>query len=436
MRSAEVSGRKEAQTFRPKSRRRVEGLTFHRDIIKWGRFKDLNLTLGFEGEYKPTFFLIVKEPTMIETLKSRHHFLDLVQVAFILTDAHSKIVYANRYTERLFGYSREEMEGERIRFLFLEEDLTYFLPNIIYLTLYKNGFEGEALLKQKDGTKIFVHLYTTTFKEEGEAFISFSFQEIQRLKKLERERLEMERWASLGMMVEEIAHQVRNPVVSIGGYAQRLVKIFSPSPKGSSYLHQILQETKRLETMMQRVEEYVLIPKPTFKRERMEEIAETALQKFSKEALEKGVSVNLETRALEGEGEFFIDKERTEKALYYILENSIEAVTRVAMGKKKRTVKVSVFRDGGNIGVSISDNGEGIPKKDLDRIFEPFFSTRPDRVGLGLTFAKRVVGEQGGSIRVESRLRKGTAITLTFPKDRRRLIRQEQFSPDTVEMLR
>ncbi|MGZ3535039.1 MAG: two-component system sensor histidine kinase NtrB [Thermodesulfobacteriota bacterium] len=373
---------------------------------------------------------------MIETLKSRHHFLDLVQVAFILTDAHSKIVYANRYTERLFGYSREEMEGERIRFLFLEEDLTYFLPNIIYLTLYKNGFEGEALLKQKDGTKIFVHLYTTTFKEEGEAFISFSFQEIQRLKKLERERLEMERWASLGMMVEEIAHQVRNPVVSIGGYAQRLVKIFSPSPKGSSYLHQILQETKRLETMMQRVEEYVLIPKPTFKRERMEEIAETALQKFSKEASEKEVSVNLETGALEGEGEFFIDKERTEKALYYILENSIEAVTRVAMGKKKRTVKVSIFRDGGNIGVSILDNGEGSPKKDLDRIFEPFFSTRPDRVGLGLTFAKRVVEEQGGSIRVESRLRKGTTITLTFPKDRRRLIRQEQFSPETVEMLR
>ena len=49
-----------------------------------------------------------------------------------------------------------------------------------------------------------------------------------------------------------------------------------------------------------------------------------------------------------------------------------------------------------DIGVSISDRGEGIPQKNLDRIFEPFFSTRPDRVGLGLTFAKRVVEEQGG----------------------------------------
>jgi len=372
---------------------------------------------------------------MVEILKSRHHFLDLVQVAFILTDAHSKIVYTNRYTEHLFGYSREEMDGERIRVLFLEEDLTYFLPNIIYLTLYKNGFEGEVLLRKKNGMKVFVSLYTTTFKEEGEVFISFSFQEIQRLKKLERERLEMEHWASLGMMVEEIAHQVRNPVVSIGGYAQRLVKTLSPSPKVRSYLHQILQKTKRLEAIVQRVEEYVLIPKPTFQRERIEEVVETALQKISKEASEKGVSVNLETGALEGGGDLFIDKEITGKALSYILENSIEAVTRAAMRKKRRTVKAFLFRDGRNIGISISDSGEGIPKKNLDRIFEPFFSTRPDRVGLGLTFVKRVVEAQGGSIRVESRLRKGTMITLTFPRDRRRLLRQEQISPEAGDRI-
>ena len=369
---------------------------------------------------------------MIEILKSRHPFLDLVQVAFILTDAHSKILYTNRYTERLFGYSREEMEGERMRLLFLEEDLTYFLPNIIYLSLYKDGFEGEALLRQKNGEKVFVDLYTTSFKEEGEVFISFSFQEIQRLKKLERERLEMERWASLGMMVEEIAHQIRNPIVAIGGYTQRLLKTLPPLPKGKPYLHQILKEAKRLETMIQRVEEYVLIPKPTFQKEKIQEVVETVLQKFSKEATEKGISLNLETGALEGEGEFFIDNELITKALFYILENSIEAVTQVPMGKKGRIVKLSLLGDGRSIGVSISDRGEGILKKNLDRVFEPFFSTRPDRVGLGLTYAKRVVEDQGGDIHVESHLKKGTTITLTFPKDRRRKLRREQLFPKAM----
>jgi PAS domain S-box-containing protein len=230
---------------------------------------------------------------MDEILKSRHHFLDLVQVAFILTDVHSKILYTNRYTERLFGYSRDEIEGERIRILFLEEDLTYFLPNIVYLSLYKSGFEGEALLRQKDGANVFVHLFTTAFKEEGKVFVSYSFQEIQRLKKLERERMEMERWASLGMMVEEIAHQVRNPIVAIGGYSQRLLNTLPPSPKSKSYLHQILRESKRLETLIQRVEEYVLFPKPVFRRERIEKVVETVLQTSSKEVAEKGVFFNL-----------------------------------------------------------------------------------------------------------------------------------------------
>jgi len=370
---------------------------------------------------------------MVEILKNKHPFLDLVQVAFILTDVHSKILYANRYTKRLFGYAREEIEGERIRVLFLEEDLTYFLPNIIYLSLYKNGFEGEALLRQKDGIKVFAQLYTTTFKEGGEVFISFSFQEIQRLKKLERERMEMERWAGLGMMVEEIAHQVRNPIVTIGGYSQRLLNTFSPSPKGKSYLQQILREAKRLETLIQRLEEYVLFPKPAFRKERIEEVVETVLQTSSKEAAEKGVFFNLETRALDGRGDFFIDKDLIAKALFYILENSIEAVRQIPVGKKGRVVKVILFEDGGSIGISISDRGEGIPKKNLGRIFEPFFSTRPGRVGLGLTFVKKVVEEQGGSIRVESRLKKGTTITLTFSKDRRRMLRREQLIPQGLE---
>ena len=369
---------------------------------------------------------------MVDVLKSGHHLLDLVQVAFILTDAHSKILYSNRYTERLFGYERGELEGQRMRVLFLEEDLTYFLPNIVYLTLYKNGFTGEALLRQKDWKKIFVHLSTASFKEEGEVFLTFSFQEIQRLKNAERERLEMERWASLGMMVEEIAHQVRNPIVSIGGYTYRLLKSFASSRKNKSYLNHILRETKRLETMIQQMEDYVLIPRPIFQREKIQEVVEAAFQTISKEATERGVSLLLETGGLDRDGNLFIDKGLVIKTIFHILQNSMEAIKEMDMGRKRTTVKVSLFKAGGNMGISVSDKGEGIAKKNLDRIFEPFFSTRPDRVGLGLTFAKRVVEEHGGRIQVESRLKRGTTVILTFPVDRRRQIRRESISPEAV----
>ena len=242
--------------------------------------------------------------------------------------------------------------------------------------------------------------------------------------------MEMERWASLGMMVEEIAHQVRNPIVAIGGYSRRLLDRLRPSPKGKSYLNQILRESMRLENLIRRLEEYVLFPKPVYRRERIEKVVEAILKTSSREAAEQGVFFNLETSALEGTGDFYIDKDLITKALSHILENSIEAVGQIPKRKKGKVVKVSLFGNGEDIGVSISDRGEGIPQRKLDRIFEPFFSTRPGRVGLGLTFAKRVVEEQGGSIRVESRSRKGTTVTLTFAKDRRRILRREQLSSE------
>jgi PAS domain S-box-containing protein len=369
---------------------------------------------------------------MVEILKSKPHLFDTIQVAFLLTDVHSNILYANRQAKNLFGYKREEMEGQRVRIFFLEEDLIYFLPNIIYLTLYKDGFEGEALLRHKDGTKIFVHLITTSFKEGGETFLTFSFQEIQRLKKMERERLEAERWASLGRMVEEIAHQIRNPIVSIGGFTKRLLKAFPSSLKVQSYLEQILRDAKRLEVIIQRVEEYIKIPRPTFQRENIQEAVESAFQTISQEAMEKGISIRLETGSLKGDENLFMDKGLMVMALSHIFKNCMDAVTQKTIGKQRKTVKVVLLEDGEIIGISISDRGEGISKRDLSHIFEPFFSTRPNRIGLGLTFVKRVMEEHGGRIQVESRLKRGTTVTLHFPKDRRRRIRREMLSPEAL----
>ncbi len=372
------------------------------------------------------------ESMMVEITKNGHDLLDLIHVAFIITDIHLKVVYSNLFTERIFGYARGEIEGQRMIILFLEEDLTYFFPNIIYFTLYKNGFEGEALLRQKDGTKIFVYLFTASFKEKGEVFLTFSLQEIQRLKRTERERLEAEHWASLGKIVEEIAHQVRNPVVSIGGFTQRLLKPSLAPQKREFYLDQVLRETRRLETMIQRVEEYVLIPRPTLQREKIQEVVDAALQTFSKVATEKGVCISLETGALKDQGDLFIDKGLVFKALSHIFENSLEAMIRIPAGKERPTLNVAILGNEETVGISISDNGEGIAKENLGRIFDPFFSTQPDRVGFGLTFAKRVVEEQGGKIWAESELGKWTAITISFPRDRRRQVRRELISSEAI----
>ena len=370
---------------------------------------------------------------MGEILKKSHNLLGAIPYAFLFTDVHSKILYANRQAESFFGYGPEEMEGQRMRILFLEEDLIYFLPNIVYLTRYKNGFHGEALLKRKDGQKIFVHLLTTSFREEGDVFLSFAFQEIQRLKKLEREMREVERWSSLGRLVGEIAHQFRNPIAAIGGYTNRLLKNLDAPPKGRSYGTQILQEVGRLETILQRVEDYVQIPPPAFRKERIQEVVAAAMPGLAKKAKDQGVSILLDTSGLGGDGQLFIDRQLLTQVLAQVLENSMEAIKLNPDGKRRRVMELSLFDDGENIGVAVTDRGQGIAKKNLTRIFDPFFTTHPERVGLGLNFIWRVMEEHGGRVRVESQWRRGTTITLNFPKDRRRKVRREFISPEVVE---
>ena len=367
---------------------------------------------------------------MAEILKNRQFLFDLIQTAFLLTDTHSKILYANQLAEPFFGYPPKELEGQRIRVLFLEEDLIYFLPNILYLTLFKKGFDGEALLKRKDGKRIFVHLLTASFKEGEEVFFTFALQEIQRLKDLEREKAEMEHWASLGRIVEGIAHQFRNPVASIGGYANRLLKVFPSSPKAQSYVSQIKEETGRLEAILQRVEEYVQIPRPASRREKIKEVVETALANFSKLAEEKGISIEVNTDGFSGDGQLFIDRHLMIKVLGHILGNSLQALTTAPFRKLKKSLEVTLADDGETVEVSIADCGPGIATKDMNLIFDPFFSTRPDRVGLGLTFARRVMKELGGKMKVESQVRKGTKVSLYLPKDRRRRVRRELIAPE------
>jgi len=375
----------------------------------------------------------MKTPSsMVDVEKSRRQLLESVPVGFLLTDVHSKIIYANRQTEYLFGYKRSELVGKRIRILFLKEDLIYFLTNILYLTLYKDGFEGEALLRQRDGKRIFAHLYTMSFKEEGEVFLAFTIQEIQRLKKLEQERSEAEHWAGVGRMVEEIARQVRDPITSIGAYAQRLKSVFPDSRKAQSYLHQILEKTNRLDTILDRVEEYVQVPRPIFGKESIEEVVASALRSFSGVAKQNGISFAVEAKGLQEDGYLFVDRGLAIKAISHVLQNSIEAIFQGPRQNKKRLVKVALFDDRETVRVSVSDKGEGISKKNLQYVFEPFFSTRPDQVGLGLTLVRKIMWEHSGKTRVESHLGRGTTVTLYFPKDRRRRVRRELISPEVT----
>jgi len=184
--------------------------------------------------------------------------------------------------------------------------------------------------------------------------------------------------------------------------------------------------------MIRRVEEYVHLPKPSFDKENIQEVVEATLQSLSRDACQTGVSFTLETGDLKENGHLFLDRGLVIQAISCVLKNSLEALAEAPSGKERKTITLTLFAKEENIGVSISDRGRGISKENLPLVCEPFFSTRPDHIGLGLTLVRRVVGEHGGKIQVESDLNEGTTITLYFPRDRRRKIRREWISQEAV----
>jgi signal transduction histidine kinase len=118
----------------------------------------------------------------------------------------------------------------------------------------------------------------------------------------------------------------------------------------------------------------------------------------------------------------FIDGPLLSQALSHILDNAIEAID------GEGSIHVRLFPKDDVIGIEISDSGCGMPEKSLAAIFEPFFSTKPGKVGIGLATTHRIISEQGGTIQVVSQQGQGTRFSIFLPKERRRKIRTQRLS--------
>jgi PAS domain S-box-containing protein len=346
--------------------------------------------------------------------------IDLIESAIIVTDTSGTMLFLNKKAGELFGYSMRTSIGKSVGTLFLPEDLAYFLPNILKTTRVEGEYRGENLLRKKSGKRIFVKLETSLYHGKGQDGdrIILTIQEIEKFKELERDYLESQRLASLGKMAEGIAHKIRNPIVSVGGFARRISRRASQGDQ-SHYFKRIEREIGRLEAIMDQVQEFAILPKPIHRRKNIRKIIEASLESLSAKASQKQLVIDLEVEGPHWNPMPFIDGNLLARALSYILENAFEAI------EEGGSIHVKLFPKDDFIGIEISDTGYGIPEGNLGEIFDPFFSTKPDRVGINLASAHRIIKEQGGTIQVSSQEGKGTRFSILLPKDRRRRIRTQ-----------
>ena len=350
--------------------------------------------------------------------KYLNEIIDVINDAIILSDRSGKILLFNHTAEAFFGYSEEEVLGQSIGIVFLEDDQLYFLPNILKATLGRGSYEGEALLRKKDNGRIFGYLATSLYRGEDEEhnLIIFTVHNIDRFKSLEKAYFESIGLAGLGRLAEGIAHEIRNPIVSISGFANRLQSLVAEDSSAKRYLSIIGEEIDKLEKIVKNVEEFAHIPLPAYGFHKIIGLVQRAIREAEARAGRHKIQIALTYPDIEASEGLYADGELIVRSLTFMLHNAIDAIKESG----RVEVRITLFGSGDRIAIEIADSGCGISEENLDAIFEPFFTTKPKRVGINLTTVRKIIEQHGGTISVTSTVGGGTSFRILLPRDRRR----------------
>jgi PAS domain S-box-containing protein len=228
--------------------------------------------------------------------------------------------------------------------------------------------------------------------------------DVTEMKNLREKLIKTERMAALGEVAARVAHEIRNPLISLGGFARRLTKSLDGSLK--EYADIIVKEVTRLEGILNEILSFVKEVRILKETINSQNLMEDALSLIQSEIDEK--SINL-VRQYEESAEIFVDPNRFKEALLNILKNAVQAVA------EKSSIFVKTYTKNGACVFEIRDTGIGMREENLPFIFDPFYTTKEGGTGLGLAITNRIVEEHGGSIDVESKPDEGSTFKVFIP---------------------
>ena len=223
--------------------------------------------------------------------------------------------------------------------------------------------------------------------------------------------IQSEKLAALGEVVASITHEIKNPLVSIGGFARRLDRHFQESSPEKKYMRILIKEVRRLESILNETLAFSKEPSTSFALHPLNRIIEDTLFVLEGEFQERNISITKELA--QNLPPLFSDPQQMKQVFLNLFVNSLQA-----MGKDGHlTVKTSVQRRNERtvLQVEVTDTGGGIRLEILDNIFNPFFTTKHDGTGLGLAIAHKIITQHRGEIEVVNHPGVGATFRIRFP---------------------
>ncbi len=349
-----------------------------------------------------------------------HNILESIPVGLLVINPGGEIVTSNDAASEILGYACRMFEGKGWGDLFLE-DLRNQAFNQIILDVIeekKVNLHRRVPYVQPSGKTLQLSITGSFLREDeqiaGIVLILHDVTELQLLHDREKQvlrekhRLERERAEGLTRLAMAIAHQIRNPIMSIGGFAMRILSKIDENSTIAVYLKNILSDAERLEAIVRVVSEYTRMPTAEPVQVSISDIFEKEVDRFQAKAAElsKRVTWSLKLSV----AEFAVDPVLFRRAVYEVLLNTLEFLK-----NDEGSVTIFLIKERNGLLLEIVDNGAGISEKDLPYVFDPFFTTKAVGVGMGLCLVRRIIGEHGGDVRIDSEPGKGTKVIMRFP---------------------
>jgi two-component system sensor histidine kinase HydH len=329
----------------------------------------------------------------------------------ISIDREGRIVTLNRQAAEILGSGREVLEGKEIK-----DVLGAGVGEIL------SSIEGQAFVRDMemevrrhpDG-RIPLSLSAAPLRDEQgrEMGSVLLIKDLREIRDLQGKVRRSERLASLGRLAAGVAHEIRNPLSSIRGFAQYFVKRFHGQPEEEGYASVMVKEVDRLNRVITELLDFAGPKEPHREPHSLENIAEQALKLLAPDLAARKVEVVKEYEP--GLPQVFVDHDQMFQVFINILLNALESME--AGGK----IRISLHTCGPPPAVEVcfTDTGTGIPADDLEKVFEPFFSRKRKGTGLGLAIVHQIIESHRGDIGVESGPEQGTTFRIRLPMDDR-----------------
>jgi len=272
----------------------------------------------------------------------------------------------------------------------------------------KEALDSVMVFAQQAGLAIhnaFMYQELKTFSQQMEEKIQKTTAD---LRKTEAQLIRSEKLAALGQLAAGFAHEIRNPLTSINILIHSMRE---KPPSGDSYKEDFKVIEEEIHRINEIVDQFLRFAKPApplLEKTEVSSIFEETLQLLRPQIEKQLIVVEKEFQPLPI---ILIDREQMKQAILNLLLNAIQAMP----GGGHLTLKGQNSEDGQWIHLSIQDSGVGIPGEDMNKLFDPFFSTKEGGIGLGLSIAHRIIDQHRGKIEVESVPGKGTLFTVWLP---------------------